>query len=206
MNNLLQFLKTTFIGGLLVVTPIFLMVMIITETLETLAIFVDPVAELLPVTSLAGFDVTILLALLVLVGICFISGLVALTGVGSGLGRGIERKLNQLPGYKLAKAYTLGMAGSPKAKNFQVVLLSMPSDSRAFALLIEEGETHAVVFIPSAPSTMSGSVQYVPRERVTKLDTSLARLSDVIARYGIGATPLFESIDCSPSSNRSGHC
>ena len=52
--------------------------------------------------------------------------------MGSGLGGGIERKLNRLPGYKLAKAYTLSMAGGP---------------SSVLAMLRQDCRTKAVPFV-----------------------------------------------------------
>ncbi len=191
MKRFLRFAKTTLIGGLVVITPVALLLMVLWEVVQLVSGIIDPVVAMLPVTTIAGVNVTAIVALLCVLGLCFAAGLAALTGAGATLGKWAEARLIRLPGYKMFKAYTRAMTGS-QAQQLQPALLANPMDAQVLAFIIEEGETHCVVLVPNAPAVMAGSVQHVPKERVTKLNISLAEASQVLSEYGMGAMPMFE--------------
>lgn len=204
MKRVLKFAKTTLIGGLVVITPVALLVMVIIEAVQLVSRVIDPIVAMLPVTTIAGINVTGIVALLCVLGLCFAAGLIALTGAGATIGGWVEARLIRLPGYKMFKAYTRAMTGS-QAQQLQPALLTNPMDTQVLAFVIEEGENHCVVLVPNAPAVMAGSIQHVPKERVAKLNITLAEASQVLSEYGMGAMPYFEddsykSVPTVPSS------
>jgi uncharacterized membrane protein len=146
---------------------------------------------MLPVTTIAGIDVTAIVALFCVLGLFFAAGLAALTGAGATLGRWLETRLERLPGYKMFKAYTRAMTGS-QPQHLQPALLTNVMDTQVLAFVIEESEARCVVLVPTAPAVMAGTVQYVSKERVTKLNISLAAASKFLSEYGLGAMTVFE--------------
>lgn len=204
MKRFLRFAKTTLVGGLVVITPVALLLMVLWEAVQLVSRIIDPVVALLPVAKIAGIDVTAIVALLCVLGLCFAAGLAALTGAGVTLGKWAEARLTRFPGYKMFKAYTRAMTGS-QAQQLQPALLTNPMDTQVLAFVIEEGEDHCVVLVPNAPAVMAGSIQHVPKERVAKLNITLAEASQVLSEYGMGAMPYFEddsykSVPTVPSS------
>lgn len=191
MNRLLHFAKTTIIGGLVVIIPVVLVFLVVSETVDVISVMIDPLISMLPVATIAGIDVTGIVALLVVLALCFAAGLAALTGPGAAVGKWVEARLVRLPGYKIFKAYTSAMVRS-HARQLRPAVLTNPMDTQVLVFVIEEGESHCVVMVPNAPAVMAGSVQYVPRNRLTILDSSLAEVSQVLSEYGMGTKALFE--------------
>ena len=191
MKQILQFLKTTLVGGLVVIVPVALLLMVLWEAVQLVSRVIDPLVAMLPVTTIAGINVTAIVALFCVLGLCFAAGLAALTGIGATIGHWAEARLMRLPGYKMFKAYTHAMTGSHQ-RQLQPALLANPMDAQVLAFIIEESDTHCVVLVPNAPAVMAGSVQYVPKERINKLNRSLTEVSQVLSEYGMGALPYFE--------------
>ena len=104
MKVLLNFLMTTVIGGLLALVPVALLVFILGDVLAMVAALVAPVAEILPVEKLGGSSVATLVALALIIGFCFLVGLVARTAIGSRLGGWVESAvLRRVPVYGMLK-------------------------------------------------------------------------------------------------------
>lgn len=191
MKRFFAFLKTTLIGGLVVVVPVVLVVMALWEAVDLVGEIIAPLEASLPVTTIAGIDVTALLALLIVLGLCFAAGVAARTGPGTAVGRWLEKHLEQLPGYKMVRTFARSLTRAD-ARRVQPALLTNPMDTRVLAFVIEESDTHCVVMVPNAPAVMTGSLQYVAKDRVTRLNISLADASKVLSEYGVGALSIFE--------------
>lgn len=191
MKRFVEFLKTALIGGLVVVVPVILVVMALWEAVDVVGEIIEPLEKVLPVTTIAGIDVTSLLALLIVLGICFAAGVAALTGPGAALGKWLDGRLARLPGYKIFQAFARSMTKT-NTEQVQPALLTNPMDTRVLAFVIEESKTHCVVLVPNTPTVMTGSLQFVAKERVTLLNISLADASKVLSEYGMGALSIFE--------------
>jgi uncharacterized membrane protein len=73
MHRLMSFVGTTFVGGLLVILPIYLAVLLLLKAVGSLVGLLKPVAELVPESKLHPN----LIAAVVVVVACFLAGLVA---------------------------------------------------------------------------------------------------------------------------------
>jgi len=79
LKNIAEFSKTTLIGGLLIVLPLYLSILLLAKTIKGLLALIAPVTSQLPPTMELRQVVGILLVLLV----CFVAGLLVRTGPGS---------------------------------------------------------------------------------------------------------------------------
>jgi hypothetical protein len=96
MKHFLAFLKATLLGGVIVVFPAWLAVLLVLKALAHLEIFVKPISKHLP--QAIGHPRVI--AILVLVGLCFLVGLAIHTAIGRRIERAAERLvLDKIPGY-----------------------------------------------------------------------------------------------------------
>jgi uncharacterized membrane protein len=78
MKRALAFLKATLLGGVIVVLPTWLAVLLVLKALGHLEIFVKPVSLHLPRT----LEHPRVIAILVLIGLCFLVGVAIRTAIG----------------------------------------------------------------------------------------------------------------------------
>ena len=99
------FMRTTVLGGLLFLFPIVFIVAILGKALEVTNKLSAPLAGLLPIDSIGGLAVVNLLALVILVLICFLAGLTARTPLAGKFLKSLETNvLGKIPAYTLLKS------------------------------------------------------------------------------------------------------
>lgn len=191
MHALYRYLKTTILGGILVLLPLVGCAYLIGMTLKAVLEVISPINKLLPFQSAAGIAALDALAVLILVLTCFLLGLLVRTAGGRALGRWCEGlMLNQLPGYRLFRRLSRQVAGETEEALGAPVLVRLGA-SRQFGFLIEESAAgEATVFVPWAPLLYLGTVHLVPLESVTRLSQPMPQVIDCISRFGIGSTRL----------------
>src|SRR6187401_739264 len=100
MKGLAELTKTTLIGGLLVVLPIYLAVLLLAKTLKGILALLSPVTATIP----AGTQFRQVIALLIVLAICLLAGLIVRTGAGMRAKNAFERSvLGRIPGYTLVR-------------------------------------------------------------------------------------------------------
>jgi uncharacterized membrane protein len=123
MKALAEFLKTTLIGGLLVVVPIYFTALLLAKALAGLVALLAPITSLLP-DELHHFRGLAAIALLVLAS--FLLGLLARTAPGRWLVAAFERHvLERIPGYSLLRGVTRRVSGLGDDAMFQPVLVEI---------------------------------------------------------------------------------
>jgi len=188
MKGFFGFLKTTIVGGFLVVLPVVLVWLVVAETLELLVGLATTVSEFLVGKGLKTFSDPELVAVLILVGVCFITGLAMRTRVGSAVGRFIERLvLDPVPGYKVFKTLTHSLGGLDKSSAFTPALLDDGDGTRAPVLAVEEHPGgDFTVLVPMAPTPTVGPVRVVPGCRLQRLDVPLVDFMECYFHFGSG--------------------
>ena len=150
MNSFLSFIKTTLTGGVLFLLPIILIVMLLKEAFGFLFIISKPISIYLP-EIICGLNGSNIVAIFLLIGICFIGGLLFSTKWAKQLINKLENNiLNLMPGYALIKSLTADTIGEQIDHNMTPILIK-DDTSWSLAFLVEEGEAFSTVFIPDAP-------------------------------------------------------
>ena len=136
MRTLAEFTKTTLIGGILIVLPIYVSILLLLKALGGLLAVVKPITAGIP----AAVEFKQLLAILVLVAICFITGLIVRTGPGLRAKNAFEEAvLSKLPGYTLLRGLAGRIAGRADEPTFTPALVEI-EEALVPALIIEELE------------------------------------------------------------------
>ena len=186
MKSILSFIRSTLTGGILFLLPVVLLVMLFDKAHGLLLKVSAPFAEKLP-EIIFGFDGSNLLAVLLLIFICFISGLFFRSKLVKIWVRKIEDNvLVNLPGYAMIKSITTSSLGEQSDTDMSPILI-LEDDSRGLAFLVEKGETYSTVFIPDAPKYDAGEVKIIPSDRIQKLDINMHEFTQSIKSYGKGA-------------------
>ena len=154
MKNFCAFAGSRFIGGLLVVVPIYLSVLLLLKAMQSVVGFVRPFAMLLP----AWFPAERALSLLLVLIVCFLIGVAVRTPAGRMIREQIEKSLfERIPGYALFRSLTQRMAGKDEEKVWKPALAEI-EEALVPAFIIEELEDgRFTVFVPSVPTPFAGA-------------------------------------------------
>jgi len=191
MKRLAELTKTTLIGGLLIVLPIYLTILLLAKTLAGILALLSPVTAAIPG---AGQFRQVIAALIVL-AVCFLAGIVVRTGAGLRAKNAFERMvLEKIPGYALVRGLADRVSGESREGAFRPALVEV-EDALAPGFVIEELEDgRYTVLIPSVPTPAAGALYILPRERVHLLDVPFTQAVKVISKWGTGAGELARGV------------
>ena len=200
MKSIFGFLKATIVGGFFVVLPVVLVWMIVVETIDLLVGIATTVSEFLVGKGLKAFSDPELVAVLILVGVCFAMGLAMRTRIGTAIGRFIERLiLEPLPGYKVFKALTHSLGGIDQSSAFTPALMQNADGTRTPVLAVEEHAGGDVtVLIPMAPTPTVGPLRVVPGSQVQRLDAPLGQFMECYFHFGSGVKDMLAGASPEP--------
>lgn len=187
MKVVQRFLANALIGGLLVVVPIYLAVLLLLKGMQSAANLVRPFTMLLP----EWLPAEKALSLLLVVTVCFLIGVAVRTRLGGVLRERIEASLlERLPGYSLLRSLTQQLVGEGRENVWKPALAEI-EEALVPAFIIEELEDgRFTVFVPSVPTPLAGAVYVLSRDRVHPLDVPFAQAIKSISRWGSGSKDL----------------
>jgi len=144
----------------------------------------------------AGVSAATVIAVLVLLVLSFVVGLVARTEFGARASRRFENSIfGGLPQYQMVKSMAEGLAQVESANGATPTLVSI-EDGWQIGYLLETLENGWVtVFLPQAPTPMSGNVMYVPAERVRPINLTLMQAMSLVKRIGVGSAEALRGVD-----------
>jgi len=184
MRTLATFAKTTLIGGLLIILPLYVSLLLLVKAASGLLALLQPVTNAIP-TSLEYREA---LAVILLIAVCFLVGAIARTGPGFRAKNAFERAvLERLPGYALLRGFAGRLTGSVEEPTFAPALAEI-EEALVPALVIEElADGSFTVFVPSIPTPMAGALYILPPERVHLVDVPMTVALKVFSKWGAGA-------------------
>jgi len=187
MKKFGEFVVSAFLGGLLVIVPIYLAVLLLLKAMQSAVAFVRPLAMLLPAWLPAEHILSLLLVLIV----CFLIGVAGRTPAGRAIRERIEKSLfERLPGYALFRSLTQRLAGRDEENVWKPALAEI-EEALVPAFIIEElADGRFTVFVPSVPTPFAGAVYVLSRDRVHPLDIPFTQAITSVSRWGAGAKDL----------------
>lgn len=195
MKNIpgLNFVLTTIIGGLVFLVPIGAVVFVMVMVVDYMVIVAQPLADWLPVDTVGGLAMANLLAIIIIVLVCFFAGLIARHSLADRFVKTLESKvLVRIPGYTIIKGIKNDF-DSANTESMKAVALQLGSAER-FGLEVEKlADGRSMVYIPSAPSVWSGITQILPPEQITYLDVPVTRVMELTENYGSGVQELLNA-------------
>ncbi len=187
MKVVRQFLVNALIGGMLVVLPIYLAVLVLLKGAQSLGALIRPFTMLLPSWLPAE---NILSLVLVLAG-CFLIGVAIRTRLGQAIRERMESSLfERIPGYTVFRSLTQQLAGEGRENAWKPALAEI-EEALVPAFIIEELEDgRFTVFVPSVPTPLAGAVYILSRDRVHPLDVPFTQAIQTVSRWGSGSKDL----------------
>ena len=199
MKAIKEFVKTTVVGGIVFLVPLILLILVLKHAMAFAGKIAGPIAAAFPEHRIAGVTVATIIAALVLLLLSFLAGLFARTHVGRDLARWLEDSLlGNLPQYRMVKTMAEGLAQVEDGQNLRPALVSIEGGWQLGYLLEEVRAGWVAVFLPQSPTPMSGSVMYMPAERVRLLDMPIGEAVLLVKRLGAGSAHSLRSADLTP--------
>ena len=182
-----EFVVSTVVGGLFVVVPVYLAVLLLLKGMKSVAGLVRPLAALVP----AWLPAENLFALLLLLVLCFFVGVGVRTRTGRAARDGMEKLFfERLPGYGLLRGLTQRVAGDGEDTSWAPALVEI-EDALVPGFIIEElPDGRVTVFVPSVPTPLAGAVYIIARARVHPIDIPFTDAIKSISRWGAGSKDL----------------
>ena len=181
----------TVVGGVLVLLPIYLAVLVVLKGMQSVVGLVRPISALLP----DWLPAENLLSLLVVLIACFLVGAAVRTRAGRALRERMEMSFfDRLPGYALFRSLTQRLAGKSDENVWQPALAEI-EDALVPAFIVEElDDGRFTVFVPSVPTPFAGAVYILNRERVHLIDIPFSQALKSVSRWGSGSKDLVAAI------------
>ena len=193
------FLKATIIGGILFLLPLAIVLMILGYALGLAAKLAKPISDQLDLQQLgdlAGIGIVTILSALLLVLVAFAAGMAARTYLGGRITRWFEGSLlGRLPQYQMVKSMAEGLAQLEKTTGIRPALISIEGGWQIGYLLEPLENDWLSVFLPQAPTPMSGNIMYFPAHRVRPLDMTMVEAMSIIKRIGVGSGEALRGTD-----------
>ena len=192
MRGLAEFTKTTLVGGVLVILPLWVSTLLLLKAITGIFALLSPVTAQLPESIEHLRNVV---ALLIVVAVCFVAGLVVRTGPGLRAKSVLDRYLlERIPGYTLLRGLAGRLTGQEEGATFAVALVEI-EDALVPAFIVEDHpDGRYTVFVPSVPTPAAGTVYILDAARVHLVDVPFTQAVGVISKWGAGSRDLLAAM------------
>jgi uncharacterized membrane protein len=186
MRGIYSFLKSTMIGGLVVLLPVAVLAGIVVWAVGLAVGVVEPLFKWLPDRSVGGVSLTVLAAFAGVILCCFLVGVVAETAVVRRLGGRAERFAMFVPGYALMKSVGANLIGIEGKHPVRTALVRFEAAWQLGFLMETLADGRHVVFVPAVPKALVGTLHVFEPDRVQVLAMSVSAAMDVLSCLGNG--------------------
>lgn len=182
----MAFLIKTIKGGFFFILPLVLILILCEKALRIVKPIALRISGFIDPEDSTRFDLAYVIAILLLVGFCFLCGLLANSKAGKRFITWIERNiLSMFPGYEMMKNMMQAATGLDPDNNYPVVFA--PIDGWMIAFLIDTmPDGMAVVFVPGSPSPWSGDVMMFQLSELKTTTMSQKEALTILRHTGIG--------------------
>jgi uncharacterized membrane protein len=189
------FLKATIIGGFAFLLPLVVVLIILGHAMNLAVKVVNPAIKLLP-DAWVGAGLYTVAAVLALVILALSAGVFARSRAGKRVAKWFENSmLAGIPQYQFAKSMADGFAQIESDRSVSPALVSIEGGWQLGYVLETLDSGWVSVFLPQAPTPMSGSIMYFPAGRVRPLDISMVQAMGVVKRLGVGSAEALKGAD-----------
>ena len=198
MNKVKNFFFTTLIGGIVVILPITIIILLINFLFGIINNLLAPLINLLDLSNRLDGLVVNIIAFAILIAFCFILGLIVRTRFGKNFLGYIEREwLAKLPLYNVIKETVQQFTGAKKMPFKQVVSVDpFGTGTRMTGFITDEHDNGIVtVFVPTAPNPTNGFVFHMAEDLVIRVNADTEDALRTIIGVGVGSKDVLQVIE-----------
>jgi uncharacterized membrane protein len=188
-------LRDLLVDGALLALPLGIAAYLLYEIVGLLKKLLVPIAHLLPAGHFFGIAALEIAAIIALLLVLIALGAFARSPFGQRVAETLDRVvLSKFPGYQIIRSIAADFAGTEGESALRAALVSF-DDNTVLGFIVEESaaDDRLTMFIPGAPTSGSGSVVLVSRERVRILDVPTSGAMKSMKLRGFGLQQLAKS-------------
>ncbi len=190
------FLKTTAIGGLIFLLPLAVIAGLLGYVFNVVRVIYESLEAHLPVSTAAGTAILFLIAVGILVLLCFACGIAARRAIARKFSQTIEKHLVMVfPKYAIYKDILAGnVGGDAMAPSLVPVTIQFEG---AIRIGYEAGRIESglvIVYLPGSPDPWMGSVVLVEPDRIRPLDVDFNETAAICERLGRDSEQLLAAV------------
>jgi len=196
MNAIKTFLRVTIVGGLMFLVPVVLLLLVLRRAMQFAAKIATPIAATLPVGPAGGIAVATIVSVIILLILAFGAGMLARTALGQRITGWFEESiLGGMPQYRMVKSMAEGLAKIENGEGMRPVLYRSDEGWQLGYRIENLHGDWVAVFLPAAPTPMSGNIVYVSADRVRPLDIPMTEAMRLVKHVGIGSAGALKGVD-----------
>ncbi len=196
VTKTIGFLKTTAIGGLIFLLPLAVIGGLLGYVYNLVLVIYEPLKEYLPVSGAGGTAFLFLIAVGILVMLCFLCGLAARRAIARKFSQTVEKHLVMVfPKYSIYKdIVACNIVGDAQVPSLVPVTIQFED---AIRIGYEAGRTErglVIVYLPGSPDPWIGSVVLVEPDQIQSLDVDFNETAAICERLGRASGQLLASV------------
>lgn len=188
-NPLLRFISTTAIGGAVFLVPVLFLGYVLLQAVGLMVQVAEPFTRFIPIDRFAGVAVVNVLAVLLIVLICFLAGLVARHAIADSVVTKLDELLLKVPGYSMIRGIKSGFDADASGTMKPVALKLGAAECFGFEMQ-KLSDDRSMVYVPTAPNPWSGITLLMRPGQITYLDVPVTRILELAEKYGHGVEEL----------------
>lgn len=191
MKAVWKYISATLVGGLLVLLPLYLAVVVMVKLVAGLEALLKPLARMTPLEprhdTIFSVGVALLASLLI--------GLALQTRAGRRLGDWIRDKvLMHIPGYALIRNVTRRSMGDESGE-FQVALAEIEDGLTVVFVVERHLDGRFTVFVPGSPTPFSGKAVVLEAEQLQIVDVPFVQAVRAMGQWGTGMRDIVAALE-----------
>ncbi len=197
MKRIRDFLKTSLLGGLVVILPVAILIFVFKWIFNLVTNMVQPLTDLVLERSQMQEILADILVIAVILTLCFVIGVFVRTRLGKWIFQTLENKILKIaPGYSLIKETVMQFIGSKKSPFSSVALVQIfANETLASAFVTDTHEDGSyTVFVPTGPNPTSGNIYHLAARFVHPVDVPVEDAMRSIISCGAGSTKLIKAL------------
>ncbi|MDH3830708.1 MAG: DUF502 domain-containing protein [Gammaproteobacteria bacterium] len=196
MDKLKHFLKTSLLGGLVVILPVAILVSVSVWIFDLIASWIQPLTRIVIKDTQTNEFIAETFVIILIVAACFFVGVLVRTRLGGFFYNQVETRILRLaPGYSMIKETVLQLFGSRKDSPFSSVALAQIFCNSTMATCFIT-DTHDdgsyTVFVPTGPNPTSGLIYHLRGKYVHPVSIPVQDAMRSIISCGAGSRKLME--------------
>ena len=204
-----NFLKTTLLGGVIVILPITILIFAFRWLFGVVSNGIEPLTDLvvrtIPLLS-NRYDelIATLIVIFVILGGCFVVGLFIRTRLGQMLYSSLEGGLLiRAPGYKMVKETVNQFFGRKQSPFSSVALVQIFQNETMVTAFVTDrhGNGTVSVFVPTGPNPTSGFIYHIPEKYVHPVDVPIEDAMRSVISCGAGSEMLVKKLQDESSTD-----
>lgn len=195
MEKFKSFLITSILGGVVVILPMFIFIMVFKWLFGWVTDIIHPLTDFIVIKANMSKIIADALVIAIIVISCFIIGIIVKTKIGKFIHEKLESRILKIaPGYSTIKEIVMQFIGK-KFPFSSVVLVRIFENDTLVTAFITDSHTDGsyTLFVPTAPNPTSGFIYHVKGEYVHHVNISVEEAMRSVITCGTGSKKILEA-------------